>query len=270
MTTKDASGAWLLRIAMSVGLIAGCGSTPTSPAPTPAPTPAPSPAPAPTIARYHVTGRVTQENGSPLSSAAVEVDYARGGGAFSDPPAHCHSLGCWLLTKTDPAGRYEVTFEPGPGPIFLASSAAGVIYGFMEGFANNVQLLPVGSAEIVQNLRLRPVRRIDVGQSIEVTVEPDSSLCSDLEDLYALSYRCEFVDVVAPTQGTLLVEIRSGAGGAVPTVFWTTSGNYIGPITRSPDISTAPIQIRGGTYGILAGIPAGSAPQRLTVHTSMK
>ena len=269
--TKDASGAWLLPIAMSVALTAGCGSTPTSPAPTPAPTPAPSPspAPAPTIARYHVTGRVTEVNGSPLSVAGVEVDYREGGGGFSDPPAHCHSLGCWLLARTDPAGKYDVTFEPGPGSIFLAQGA-GVIYGFMEGFATNVQLLPRGSAEIVQNLRLRPVRRIDVGQSLEVTVEPDSSLCSDLEDLYALSYRCEFVDVVAPIPGTLLVEIRGSAGGVVPTVFWTTTGNYVGPITRSPDVSTVPIQIRGGTYGILAGIPAGSAPQRLTVHTSMK
>jgi len=194
-------------LAVCLVLTSGCGSTPTSPAPTPVPTPTPSPAPAPTIARYHVTGRVTQENGSLLSGAGVEVDYAGGGGAFSDPPAHCHSLGCWLLTRTDPAGRYDVTFEPGPGPIFLAQGA-GVMYGFMEGFATNVQLLPRGSAEIGQNLRLRPVRRIDVGQSIEVTVEPDSSLCSDLEHLYALSYRCEFVDVVAPTPGTLLLELR--------------------------------------------------------------
>ena len=269
--TTDASRAWLLCIAMTVTLTAGCGSTPTSPATTPAPTPAPtpSPAPAPTIARYHVTGRVTQENGSPLSGAGVEVDYREGGGGFSDPLARCHSLGCWLLARTDPAGNYDVTFEPGPGPIFLAQGA-GVIYGLMEGFATNVQLLPRASAEIVQNLRLRPVRRIDVGQSVEVTVEPDSSLCSDLEDLYALSYRCEFVDVVAPAPGTLLVEVRGSVGGVVPTVFWTTSGNYTGPITRSPDVSTVPIQIRGGTYGILAGIPAGSAPQRLIVHTSMK
>jgi hypothetical protein len=270
MTTK-ASGACLMRITVFLALTAGCGSTPTSPAPTPvpSPTPSPSPAPAPTIARYHVTGRVTQENGSPLSGAGVEVQYREGGGGFSDPPAHCHSLGCWLLARTDPAGQYDVTFEPGPGSVFLAQGA-GVMSGWMEGFAPNIQLLPRGPAEIVQNLRLRPVRRIDVGQSIELTVEPDSSLCSDLEDLFALTYRCEFVNVVAPIPGTLLVEIRAAPGGVTPTVFWTTSGNYVGPITRNPDISTAPIQIRGGTYGILAGIPAGSAPQRLTAHTSMK
>jgi hypothetical protein len=213
---------------------------------------------------------VTQENGSPLSGAGVEVDYREGGGGFSDPPARCHSLGCWLFTRTDPTGSYDVTFEPGPGPIFAAMGAAGLIYGILDGFATNVQLLPLGSAEIVQNLRLRPVRRIDVGRSTEVTVEPDSSLCSDREDLFALSYRCEFVDVVAPAPGTLLVEIRGSVGGVVPTVFWTTSGNYFGPIIRSPDISTALIQIRGGTYGILAGIPAASAPQRLTLRTSMK
>ena len=267
--TKDANGAWLLRIAMAVALTAGCGSTPTSPAPTPAPTPTPSPSPAPSSpTAVHLTGRVTNEAGSPLSGVLVELDYS-GAGAPSTPPSNCPGFAtfCWLTTRTNGGGYYEAEFQLNARP--LGSGVYGYIYSVFEGYDTNVQPLPSGS-NVVQNLRLRPVRRIDVGQSIEVTVEPDSSLCSDLEDLFALTYRCEFVGVVAPTPGTLLVEIRGGTGGVVPTVFWTTSGNYAGPIIRSPDVSTAPIQIRGGTYGILAGIPAGSAPQRLTVHTSMK
>ena len=67
-----AEPAMTLRVlAVCLVLTSGCGSTPTSPAPTqvPTPTPSPAPAPAPTIARYHVTGRVTQENGSLLSGA---------------------------------------------------------------------------------------------------------------------------------------------------------------------------------------------------------
>jgi hypothetical protein len=179
-------------------------------------------------------------------------------------------LGCYLFTRTDPAGMYDVTFEPGPGPIFLASGAAGLIYAFLDGFAANIQLLPLGSAEIVQNLRLRPERRITAGQSIALTVEPDSSLCSDLEDLFALSYRCEFVDVIAPVPGTLLVEIRAEPGGVIPTAFWATSGDYIAPIARSSDPSTLSFPMRAGRVQILAGIPVGIGPQRLTVSTSMK
>ena len=272
MTTK-VSGVWLLRIAMAVALTAGCGSTPTSPAPTPAATPSPSPAPTPSPTPssptvVHLTGRVTNEAGSPLSGVLVELDYS-GAGAPSTPPSNCPGFAtfCWLITRTNGGGYYEAEFQLNARP--LGVGVYGYVYSGFEGYQTNVQPLPTGS-NVVQNLRLRPVRRINVGQSIEVTVEPDSSLCSDLEDLFALSYRCEFVDVVAPIPGTLLVEIRGSAGGVLPTVFWTTTGNYAGPITRSPDSSTVPIQIRGGTYGILAGIPAGSAPQRLTVHTSMK
>jgi hypothetical protein len=252
-------------LALGLLLSEGCGSAPLPTSPTPIPSPTPVPAPSSVT---HLTGRVTDETGSPLSGVLVEVDYSSAGGP-SNPLSHCPGIAtfCWLVTRTNGGGYYEAEFELNQRP--LGGGVHGYIYSVFEGYATNVQPLPF-SSNVVQNLRLRPTRRIDVGQSIEVTVEPDSSLCSDLEDLFALAYRCEFVDVVAPTPGTLLVEIRAAAGGVAPTVFWTTSGNYVGPITRSPDISTAPIQIRGGTYGILAGIPAGSGPQRLTVHTSMK
>ena len=198
---------------------------------------------------------MTDEGGSPLPGVGVEVDY----------------MGGWRLTHTDGAGLYEFRFEPGIGiGRFAGFSAPGLVYTILDGFDSNVQLLPIGPSEIVQNLRLRRVRRIDVGQSITVTVEPDSSLCSDLEGLFAYGYRCELVEVTANMAGTLFIDIRPEAAGATsPTVFWLTTGNYAGLITR-PTPSTASIPIRGGVYTILAGIPVGSPSQRLTVFTSMK
>jgi hypothetical protein len=64
--------------------------------------------------------------------------------------------------------------------------------------------------------------------------------------------------------------MRVDAGGGVPTVFWTTSGNYAGIIVRSSDPSTVSVPITGGVYNIMAGIPVGTEAQRVTVHTSMK
>jgi hypothetical protein len=261
---------WVL--ALGLLLSGACGSTPTSPStpiPSPTPTPSPTPAPAPSSPVVtHLNGRVTDEAGSPLSGILVAVDYSGGGGS-SSPPSNCPGFAtfCWLATRTNGGGFYEAEFLLNPKP--LGVGVHGYIYTVDEGYETNVQPLPFGS-NVVHNLRLRRPRQIDVGQSMAVTVEPDSSLCSDLEDLYAFGYRCEYVRVAARSPGTLGIEMRADAGGVVPTVFWTTTGNYAGIIVRSGDPSTVSVPITGGVYNIMAGIPVGTAAQRVTVHTSMK
>jgi len=261
----------VLQMAVAVVLTAACGSTPLpmSPAPTPSPSPAPTPVPTPSAPTVtHLTGRVTDEAGSPLSGVLLEVDYSSGGGP-SNPPSNCPSIAtfCWFVVRTNPSGYYEAEFQLSPRP--LGGGVYGYIYSVDEGYMTNVQSLPF-SSNVIQNLRLRRPRRIDVAESATVTVEPDSSLCSDLEDLFAFGYRCEYVTVVARSPGTLKVEMRADAGGVVPTVFWTTSGNYAGAIVRSSDPSTVSIPISGGVYNIMAGIPVGAPAQRVTVQTSMK
>jgi hypothetical protein len=271
-TSRRARGVSMLMLVI-VTLTVACGSTPvpTSPSTGPSPTPAPSPIPAPTPSSptvAHLTGRVTDEAGSPLSGVLLEVDYSSGG-APSNPPSNCPGFAtfCWFVVRTNGSGYYEAEFQLSPKP--LTGGVHAYIYSVDEGFATNVQSLSF-SSNVVQNLRLRRPRRIDVGDSATVTVEPDSTLCSDLEDLYAFGYRCEYVTVVARNPGTLRVEMRADAGAVVPTVFWTTTGNYAGAIVRSSDPSTVSIPITGGVYSIMAGIPVGTAAQRVTVHTSMK
>jgi hypothetical protein len=254
--------------------ISACGSAPTSPLfPQTSPqAPSPTPPVAPTRTRYHVSGRVTDDHGSPVPGVGIEVDYYGGGGP-SEPPSSCPTVaGCWLGTRTDARGVFEAAFEPGRRGYLGVSDAAGLVHAYLEGFESNVQLLPGSGPEIMQDLRLRRPRRIDAGESMTVIVDPDSSLCSDMEDLFALSFRCEFVRVNANAAGTLIVEARNAdSGGVPPSVFWTTSGNYAGPIVR---LSTEPwvvsIPIRGGTYGVMAGIPVGTGTQRVVLSTSVR
>ncbi len=145
----------------------------------------------------------------------------------------------------------------------------GYVYSFHEGYETDIQWVPTGSTTAVLNLHLRPIRRISAGASTVVSVEPDSSLCSDLEDWWVGTSRCEVVRIEA-TAGTLVVEARAAeAGGVVPVVFWATSGNYAGLITR-PGPGTVSIPARGGTYLIFVGTPDGMASQRFEVLTSLR
>jgi hypothetical protein len=210
---------------------------------------------------------VTDQAGSPISGAVVEVDYGRGGGE-SSPPSFCPPTFvpfCWLTTLTNDGGVYAVEFEAGPWP----GHGIGYAYSWHDGYETDIQWVPTGSTTAVQNFRLRPVRRISAGASTVVSVEPDSSLCSDLEDWWVLNSRCEVVRIEA-TAGTLVVEARAvEAGGVVPLVFWATTGNYAGSITR-PGPGTVSIPARGGTYQIFVGIPDGTASQRFDVLTLLR
>jgi hypothetical protein len=254
---------------LCVSLAWACDSVPppTSPSPPPPSPSSPTPSPPGTFARYHLSGRVTDQAGSPISGAFIEVDYGKGG-RESSPPSHCSTNAsfCVLVTRTNDRGDYAVDFEPGP----WSGGGIGYAYSRHDGYETNIQWLPTGSTSAVQSFRLRPVRRISAGASTVVSVEPDSSLCSDLEDLWGvLDHRCEVVRIEA-TAGTLVVEARAAeGGGVVPMVFWATTGNYAGLITR-PGPGTVSIPVQGGTYQIFVGIPDGTASQRFDVSTLLR
>ena len=131
-----------------------------------------------------------------------------------------------------------------------------------------MQSVPLNRTEHVQNLRLRPVRRISAGDGTTVTIEQDSSLCADLEDLYAYHSRCEFISVSAPRPGTLVVEARA-VGGGNPTVYWYTSGSYVAPATRS-GAGRVSFVMQPGSVTILVGVPVGSPTQAVDVTTSFE
>ena len=217
-----------------------------------------------------MSGRVLNETGLPVPGAWVTVNYATTEGSSSNPPFYCpfNPQSCWLSTRTTDEGAYQVEFEPVPAPSRTAlAGSLGIVYA-ERGFDLDVQWVPVGPSPTVRDLRLRSTPRILAGASLEVTVEPISSLCTDLEDNFALQYRCEQV-MIESGPGTLIVEARAASGGPTPTLFWYTTGNYAGGVTRlGPGLVS--ISARGGTYIVMVGLPEGTPSQRFTVTTSLR
>lgn len=257
-------------------LASACSSSDeASPRPTPTSPTLPTPPIPPTSSgRLQLSGRVLDQNGTPVSGALVEVDYPAGG-ASSNPPSHCPGFGfCWLVTRTNNLGEYSVEFEPQPragricGAAPASSCGLGFVYSFHDGYEVDVQWVPTGSSPAVQNLRLRPSRRISAGASTVVLVDGTSSLCTDLEDLWRMDSRCEIV-VIESGAGMLQVEARPAAGGAASSIFWYTSGNYGGLITR-PAPGTVAIPVRGGTYRVLVAVPDGAPSQQFNVTTTLR
>jgi carboxypeptidase family protein len=228
-------------------LAAGC-SSPGGPSPVPTSVSNPSPSPVPP-APLQMSGRVLDENGAPLPGAVVEVDYASGG---------------WVSTRTNDLGQYAFEFAAGASP----GRVLGYVYSFRDGYEVNVQWVDIGPFPLVQDIRLRASRKILAGDSSTVSVQPTSSLCTDLEDLWAMTYRCEIV-LIESGAGTLKVEARAASSGAAPLLYWYTSGNYAGVITRSAP-GTISIPAKGGTYRVLVAIPEGTASQQFTVTTSLR
>lgn len=265
------AGASFFCAVLVLSLAWACDSAPpTTPSVTPGPSsPGPtSPSFTPSFTRYQLSGRVTDEVGSPIAGAIVEVDYS-GGGSSSSPPSVCPAFAsfCWLATRTNGSGEYKVEFEAASHPQY--PGAIGYVYALHEGHEANIQMVPAGTPEIIQDLRMRAVRALNAGDSITISVEPDSSRCSDLEDWWVLGSRCEIVQITTDTAGTLLVEARAADGGSAPTMFWATTGDYAGvPQQTGPGVISIPV--RGGTYSVFIGTPAGLASRRFDVVTSLR
>ena len=80
--------------------------------------------------------------------------------------------------------------------------------------------------------------------------------------------RCEIV-VIESGAGMLNVEARPAAGGPAPSIFWYTTGNYAGFITR-PAPGAVAIPVRGGTYRVLVAVPEGAPSQQFNVTTTLR
>jgi hypothetical protein len=258
---------WVPAVVLMLSFGGACDSAQPPTGPSAAPTPSPS---SPAVTRYAVSGRLTDEGGVPIAGASVQVAYHRGSGGASDPPSLCPNTGawCWLKAPTDGGGGYRADVEAWPDSRYPGTF--GHAYAFVGGFEANVQFLPTGATAVVRDLRLRRIRTIAPGDSITLSVEPDSSLCSDLEDLWAMTSRCEIVRIAAATPGTLVVEARAAeAGGSVPVLFWATTGNYAG-IPNRPGPGAVSIPVGGGIYQLFVGIPTGSSSERFDVSASLR
>lgn len=213
---------------------------------------------------------VRDDTGVPLANTTVEVHYRRGDGASSAPSVCPFSDFCWFGVKTDAAGFYSATFHAVPATHYLMPGLVGVVNAFGgDDHEANTQLLWPGPIDIVQNFWLRRLRTISAGQSTTVTINSESSRCTDLEDLFALGSQCETVAVRVDAPGTLVVEARAADGGAAPSVYWYTSGDYTAPGVRAGP-SAVSLVVYPGTVRILVGTLAGASARRFDVLTSLR
>jgi hypothetical protein len=191
------------------------------------------------------------ERDSPLANTFVVVDLDQGARE--------------LTTHADSSGHYEFGFETHQTQFMEARDTVGLVRAWRDGgeYESDVQLVPSGTADILKSLRLRRVRPITAGQSITMSIEPDSTLCFDWDIDFSLTTRCETVQFLAGTAATVTVEARPAeAGGVIPTV-----EIYGEPVVPAPRTISFPVQA-GKVYRIRVRIPTEMAPQRYVISTS--
>ena len=253
----------LLRVALCVLLAAACDSAPAPTSPSPSPTPAPTPEPT----EYRVSGIVRDAaDGAPIASATVVLRYTQGE----------------LRTRTDADGAYTFSvrtsqpyrnqFQIVPGDFLglLAVGDGAYLGDIGRGHWTTVQLLP-WTPEVVHNVRLRPVRTLTAGQSMGLSVAPDSSLVWDKEwdpwvfpsfDALAEEFR-----VSVQTNGLLTIDVRPEAGDHVATL----TCPYVGcPAWRVQGTVSIPVEARWSPFYFSVEIPRASAPQRYEIQTSLR
>jgi hypothetical protein len=227
------------------------------PASTPAPTPTSTPI------RYNVSGSVTDEDGLPVANAELTLSYDN---SFKS-----------ARTSTDARGHYSIAFESqhttyGVWP--NARVVAAIFYTGGGAYENYyVQAVPWGTADVVKNLRLRRVRTVNAGESIAVSIDPDSSLAYDGEDWLRMDWMWEKFHVRVADAGTLTVEARPEAGGIVPEmavlcIYVTDNCRYReAPGPRVPGRRSLIVDANS-LFEIRMAIPSPTAPQRYAVATS--
>ena len=240
-----------LMVVLVVSLGWACGSSPTSPLPAAGAAPAPS-GPAPIPAR--VFGVVTNDQGTPLANTTVIVTYQP-----DFAPTQSAS------TRTSGDGRYELQLNAAqPGNV------SAVVRVISNGDYNlSEQYVRVGG-DVERNFRLRPVRTIRVGQSLTVTFDADSSVCSSV----GIAGFCEWVRIQTPAAFTEKLDVRaSGTGGVVPTLvgafanFFGTS-RVTGQETISLPVGNEDVPYSSRVIDVAISIPSGTGPQQYEVTVS--
>jgi hypothetical protein len=146
----------------------------------------------------------------------------------------------------------------------------GFSYSLHDGYESNVQIVPAGTALIIQNFRLRRVRAISAGESVSLSIDPDSSRCHDSDLLFVWESRCESIEITTNSAGTLVIEARAPGSTNPEFHYWGgRGGRFTGPPVPSGP-GTLALPVVAGTYHVMIGIPDGLAPQRFDVVTSMR
>jgi hypothetical protein len=182
---------------------AACKGSPTRPTGVAAPATSVSspPTPPPNGETFHVSGRVTDEQGRPMVATTVTMRYWVAGRISVS------------TALTDETGTYAVTFVSNPWSQADGRGAARaeIITDDYDWYYRTV--IATGS-DLVENFRLHRIRRLSPGESIEVPVMRDEGDC--LGWLYG---PCGRARVVVPVEGNLTIEaVPLDGGAALPQI----------------------------------------------------
>jgi hypothetical protein len=196
---RHASGGCVLALLSFVWV--GCGGSesalsrlPVAPSAPIAPSAPVTPVP-PATSTFHVTGVVTEDDGTPLAGATVTIQPF----VYSIPTSGIPSVS----STTDRSGAYRMEFEANRNWAdrvgYVQAESAGhdtASYDILSG--------PL-SQNASQNLHVYRIRRITAGESTVLTVAPGDAACGDSDQ-----FVCRTVHIMAPANGTMTLE-------AVPT-----------------------------------------------------
>jgi hypothetical protein len=206
--------------------------------------PEPLPSTAPQILEYGVAGVITEEDGRPAAGASVGLAIQIGAN-----PAY--------RTTTASDGTDHLRFW------HQGSSPPSAITAFStQEDSSNLRLLDWTTQQtIVKNLRLRRLRALSAGESMMITIEPDSSLCN-WEFGSSVTTLCAWFTVTSATVGTVMVDARPvDAGGVLPRLGWENLG---AGATLSLQASV------NSRFWLNLAIPVIAAPQRYVVTTRVE
>jgi hypothetical protein len=253
----------LVALGFALSAFMACsGQTPTTPT-TPvqsAPSSTGDPRPVRSAMRFDVTGTVTDEEGAAVLGAGVEI--------WSDYQALASAT-------TDAAGTYRLEFTGVPGSNYVpGKDPAGTedAIAFLQvdtdrtvnGFERYARYLLGGGEHLVENIRLRRIKRIAVGESVSITMDRADTVCV-LDVWPGRESICGIARLIPTKSGLLRVQASAGQGaGDMPqlTVYSSQSGVRSNP---------AVLQVSAGTeYHINVERPwAFSGPESFIVSTSV-
>ena len=241
----------MLSVAALISALACGGSNPTSPA---------ASGSQQSTAGYSVSGVVTDDGGSLVPNAVVILDHGP-----RLPDLNPETLR--LTTRTSGDGRYQFNITPGQVRAGVEPFAMIRAYTYtnVQTHTANTQLLAREGTSATRNIRLTRLRVIGAGQSADVTIDADSSLC-DVGNI-SLTTRCEWVRITHSNYGTLTVEARSQTGGMVPTV---RTRRNAGPGTLTELAEPELFDFEYGQTDVAIQVPVGTAPQRFAVSTTFR
>jgi hypothetical protein len=215
---------------------------------------------------------VADENGSSLAGAAVELYYA---GPRRSQAGFSLYTAMPVYTNAGADGRYNISFETDQLDFLGNPNVVGIVRS-----GNDVQLLLAGAADIVTNLRRRRVQAISAGQSIEMSIQPDSprfldALAMYIGDHFGTSNRIdltrlsEMFIVEIPRSGMLTVQTTTAG---VTLHEWCSDGPEdcaYANFARSSGRISGPVYEKS-VYEITVVIPSGMTPQRVQISTALQ